>query len=166
MFGCVCTLIEVLCLTEQGYCALSIQWLQRMMAEVEDNVWAQRRWLAVDENSGEGGNGGSGRGGWLWWAGVRSKDNSLLWKSMKHCSQGSSSRVNNENTGNKWNTALKGAALVLKMQTLAITLSFLEHRLKEYFYLGFFNKEKWLAWRSTRIPARRILAGGKFYDHS
>ncbi len=140
-------------------CALSIRQMQRMMAEVEDNVWAQWRWLAAAENSGEGGNGGSGRGGWLWWAGVRSKDSSLLWKSMKHCSQGSSSLVNNENTGNQWNTALKGAALVSKMQTLAITLSFLEHRLKEHFYLGFFNKEKWLAWRSTRSPARRIFGG-------
>jgi hypothetical protein len=66
---------------------------------------------------------------------------SLLFKSMKHCSQGSSSRVNNENTENKWNTALKGAALVSKMRTPAITLWFLEHRSNENFYLGFFNKE-------------------------
>ncbi len=84
---------------------------------------------------------------------------SLLFKSMKHCSQGSSSRVNNENTGNHWHTTLKGAALVSKMRTPAITLWFLEHRLKENSYLGFFNKEKWLAWRSTRTPARSIFDG-------
>jgi hypothetical protein len=41
---------------------------------------------------------------------------------MKHCSQGSSNRVKNANTGNQQNTALKEAAIVSKMQTPAITL--------------------------------------------
>jgi hypothetical protein len=40
---------------------------------------------------------------------------------------------------------LKEAAIVSKMQTLAITLWFPEHRFKENFYLGFLIKEKQLA---------------------
>ncbi len=70
---------------------------------------------------------------------------SLLFKSMKHCSQGSSNCVKNANTGYQWNTALKEAAFVSKMQTPAITLWFPKHRFKENFYLGFFIKEKRLA---------------------
>ncbi len=70
---------------------------------------------------------------------------SLLFKSIKHCSQGSSNCVKHANTGNQWNTALKEAAIVSKMRTPAITLWFPEHRFKENFYLGFFIKEKQLA---------------------
>jgi hypothetical protein len=84
---------------------------------------------------------------------------SLLFKSMKHCSQGSSSCVKNANTGNQWNTAFREAALVSKMQTPAITLWFPEHRFKENFYLGIFIKEKRFAWRSTQTPARSIICG-------
>ncbi len=40
---------------------------------------------------------------------------------------------------------LKEAAIVSKMQTLAITLWFSEHRFKENCYLVFFIEEKWLA---------------------
>ncbi len=40
---------------------------------------------------------------------------------------------------------LKEAAIVSKMQTPAITLWFPEHRFKEYFYFGFFIKEKQFA---------------------
>jgi hypothetical protein len=40
---------------------------------------------------------------------------------------------------------LKEAAIVSKMQTLAITFSFPEHRFKENFYLGFFIKATRLA---------------------
>jgi hypothetical protein len=40
---------------------------------------------------------------------------------------------------------LKEAAIMSKMQTPAITLWFPEHRFKENFYLGFFNREKRLA---------------------
>jgi hypothetical protein len=47
---------------------------------------------------------------------------SLLFESIKHCSQGSSNRVKNANTGNQSNTALKEAAIMSKMQTPAITL--------------------------------------------
>ncbi len=53
---------------------------------------------------------------------------SLLFKSMKHCSQGSSNRVKNSNTRNQWNTALKEAAIMSKMWTPAITLRFPKHR--------------------------------------
>ncbi len=70
---------------------------------------------------------------------------SLLFKSMKHCSQGSSNHVKNGKKGNQWNTALKKAAIVSKMGTPAITLWFPEHRFKENCYLGFFTKEKRLA---------------------
>ncbi len=53
---------------------------------------------------------------------------SLLSNSMKHCSQVSSNRVKNTNTGNQWNTALKEAAIVSKMRTPPITLWFSKHR--------------------------------------
>ncbi len=66
-----------------------------------------------------------------------------LSKSMRHCSQ-RSSNVKNVNTTFQWNTTLKEAAIVSKMQTPAITLWFPKHRLKENFYLGFL-KEKQLA---------------------
>ncbi len=42
---------------------------------------------------------------------------------------------------------LKEAAIMSKLQTLAITLWFPKYRFKENFYLGFFIKEKWLASR-------------------
>jgi hypothetical protein len=53
---------------------------------------------------------------------------SLLSKSMKHGSHGSSNHVKNANTGNQLNTAFKEAAIVSKMQTPAITLWFPKHR--------------------------------------
>ncbi len=76
---------------------------------------------------------------------VVSLASSLLFKSTKHCSQGSSNCVKNANTRNQWNTDLKEAAIVSKMQTPAMTLWFPEHRFKENFYLGFFIKDKQFA---------------------
>ncbi len=63
---------------------------------------------------------------------------SSLCKSMKHCLQGSRYCVKNANTKYQWNTALKEAAIMSKMQTPRITLWFPKHRFKENFYLGFF----------------------------
>ncbi len=70
---------------------------------------------------------------------------SLLFKSMKHCSQEGSYFVKYANTRNQWKTALKEATIMSKMQTPANTLWFPEQRFKEKFYLGFFIKEKQLA---------------------
>ncbi len=53
---------------------------------------------------------------------------------------------------------LKESAIVSKMQTLAITLWFPEHRFKENFYLGFFIKEKQLASQVVSLVKSKLGA--------
>jgi hypothetical protein len=91
---------------------------------------------------------------------------SLLFKSMKHCSQGGSSCVNNENTGNHETLLSREQHLCQKCEHWQLHFDFLNTDSTKISTWVSLIKRNDLHGEARGHQQEVSLADGKFYDHS